>query len=42
VDPDAAPDADGHHAAAPDTQTTPDTQAATNEESAPPVGDWHW
>jgi hypothetical protein len=42
VDPDAAPDADGHHAAAPDTQTTPDTQAATDEESAPPVGDWHW
>ena len=48
VDPDAAPDADGHHAAAPDTQTAPDTkaatdtQAATDEEAAPPVGDWHW
>jgi hypothetical protein len=42
ADPDVAPAADGHHAAAPDTQTAPDTQIATDDESAPPVGDWHW
>jgi hypothetical protein len=42
ADPDVAPAADGNHAAAPATQTAPDTQVAIDEESAPPVGDWHW